>query len=143
MKFFRSLWFGSVFHFWYIYMIIGIYLITPIINPWVCTTNDKGFLYFFSIWGVSVFFLQYKFEGYKPNFDLIYFSKYLGYFVLGYFLGKNDFSKFKKIILFVYNIMKGGNTDSKTRYLLQIAPHQNNLAKHLHEKHQTIVVHLG
>lgn len=102
MKFFRSVWFGSAFHFWYIYMIIGIYLMIPIINPWVCTTNNKGFLYFFSIWGVSVFFLQYKFEGYKPNFDLIYFSKYLGYFVLGYFLGKNDFSKFKKIILFVY-----------------------------------------
>ena len=102
MKFFRSIWFGSAFHFWYIYMIIGIYLMTPIINPWVNTTNNKGFLYFFCIWSVSVFFLQSNFERYKPNFDLIYFSKYLGYFILGYFLNKNDFSRYKKMILIIY-----------------------------------------
>ena len=102
MKFFRSLWFGSVFHFWYIYMIIGVYLITPIVNPWVTSVNSKGYFYFFSVWGISVFFLQFKFENYKPSIDLIYFSKYIGYFVLGYFLSKSDFSKYKKIILFVY-----------------------------------------
>ena len=41
-------------HLWYIYMLIGVYLFAPIISPWIKEATMAQFIYFLSIWIVSL-----------------------------------------------------------------------------------------
>ncbi len=77
---------GAAYHFWYIYMIIGLYLFIPIISKAVRACTEKEVRYFLFIWmGTMVVSHPILFR-HKPNFDLSYFSGFLGYLVLGYYL---------------------------------------------------------
>ena len=74
---------------WFMYVMIGLYLITPIISPWLRGANRKEVELFLILWGVTLLyshiegFLQIA-TGYNNMF--YYFGGYLGYFVLGYYL---------------------------------------------------------
>lgn len=79
---------GSWFHLWYVYMIIGIYLFIPIIGRWVRSASQKEILYFLIIWFFTTF-LNWPFLSLlKTDLDLSYFSGYIGYLVLGYYLSE-------------------------------------------------------
>lgn len=71
------------FHLWYVYMLIGLLFFIPILNKWVRYCSEKEILYFLAIWQISIFasntFIQ-------RDLKLIYFSGYVGYLVLGYYL---------------------------------------------------------
>ncbi|MBI3520292.1 MAG: acyltransferase family protein [Bacteroidetes bacterium] len=82
---------GSSFHFWYVYMIIGLYLFIPIIGKWVRNCSEKEILYFLVIWGCTLFFNLPIISKLKPNINLSYFSGYLGYLILGYYLSTKSF----------------------------------------------------
>jgi surface polysaccharide O-acyltransferase-like enzyme len=77
---------GSSFHLWYVYMIIGIYLFLPIISKWIKNCNDREILYFLLVWFIAVTASQPFFIKYKTSIDFTYFSGYIGYAVLGYYL---------------------------------------------------------
>ncbi len=87
---FRSIVTGPVyFHLWFIYMIIGLYLVYPILRPWVRTAGDREFWYFFAgcavgtwLWKILYVFFQL---GIGISFEL--FCNHAGHFVLGYYLG--------------------------------------------------------
>lgn len=76
-------------HFWYVYMIAGVYLTIPIIGRWIRNCNRNEIIYFLIIWLISVFISQPFLSDYKPNIDLTFFSGFMGYLVLGYFLSTN------------------------------------------------------
>lgn len=77
---------GASFHLWYIYTLIGLYLIFPIVNKWLSASSKKEISYYLILWGV-VTLLELPFiNNLKPSFDFRYFSGYLGYAILGYFL---------------------------------------------------------
>lgn len=82
---------GSSIHFWYIYMIVGLYLFVPIIGKWARNCTEKEMLYFLGIWIFTLFFGQPFLEIFKPHIDLTYFSGFLGYLVLGYYLRVKTF----------------------------------------------------
>ncbi|MGM9477887.1 acyltransferase [Pedobacter sp. GSP4] len=82
---------GSAYHLWYVYMIIGIYLFIPIIGKWVRNCSEKEMLYFLCIWLLTLFLNQPFIHKFKINIDLTYFSGYLGYLILGYYLSKKTF----------------------------------------------------
>lgn len=88
---------GSSFHLWYIYMIVGIYLFIPIIGKWVRNANEKEILYFLIIWLCTLFLNQPIIAKYKLKIDLTYFSGFLGYLILGYYLSIKTFKNQKKI----------------------------------------------
>jgi len=67
-------------HFWYIYMLIGLYLFAPVIIKWVQHSQKREIEYFLIVWLVTIIA--------ATPFNLIYFSEYLGYMVLGYYLLK-------------------------------------------------------
>ena len=77
---------GPSIHLWYVYMIIGLYLFIPIIKPWVQQANNQAILYFLGIWLFVVIINQLKIVTISSPFDVRYFSSYLGYLVLGYYL---------------------------------------------------------
>ncbi len=83
---------GAAYHLWYIYMIIGLYLFVPIIGRWVRGASEKEIHYFLAIW-ICTLILNYSFLAvYKINIDLSYFTGYVGYLVLGYYLSTKTFT---------------------------------------------------
>ncbi|MDR0940761.1 MAG: acyltransferase family protein [Bacteroidales bacterium] len=75
------------FHLWYVYMLIGLLVLVPVLNTWIRHCSEKEILYFLVLWLVSIFlsntFLQ-------RDLKLIYFSSYVGYLVLGYYLAYSE-----------------------------------------------------
>jgi surface polysaccharide O-acyltransferase-like enzyme len=77
---------GPVYSFWYIYMLIGLYLFIPILQPWIKSTGNKGLLYFLTIWLVTLALRQFSVLPPSLPVDLRYFGGYAGYLVLGHYL---------------------------------------------------------
>jgi len=80
---------GGSGHLWFVYMLLGLYLFSPIVSRWITQATDQEVKFFLIMWFVACTVYPYfeKFLGIKINFEIRYFSGYLGYFVLGYFLG--------------------------------------------------------
>lgn len=78
---------------WYMYVLIGLYFVAPIISPWLQQTNRRTLQIYLLIWCVSLL-IPYL----SPFVDiredatsiLYYFSGYLGYLVLGYYIRSYD-----------------------------------------------------
>ncbi len=77
---------GPISSFWYIYMLAGLYLFMPVLQPWVKSANNKALLYFLSIWVLTLVVKQCKLIPQQSPLELRYFSGYLGYLLLGYYL---------------------------------------------------------
>lgn len=84
---------GASFHFWYVYMILGLYLFIPILTSWITLRNRKQITYFLSIWTITVTAscISPKYQSYL--IELPYFSGYIGYLLLGYWLSIQDIPK--------------------------------------------------
>jgi surface polysaccharide O-acyltransferase-like enzyme len=98
----------TTYHFWYIYMIIGIYLFIPILSKWVKRATEKEILYFLLLWVVAIIIAQPLFSTYIPDFNLKYFSGFVGYIVLGYYLSIRNFEKVKNIRIISFLIFTTG-----------------------------------
>lgn len=99
---------GSIFyHLWFIYILVGLYLVTPIVRVFVAHASKKLLLYFLLLW----FFVS----GINPVINLLFgndieliiplVSGYIGYFVLGYYLETYSLSKQNTILLYVAGIV--------------------------------------
>jgi len=77
---------GTQFHLWYVYMIIGLYLIIPLVNKWILNSTKNELIYFLLIWVFVLLLALPVFNKLTTKIDLRYFSGYLGYLILGYFL---------------------------------------------------------
>ena len=73
-------------HLWYIYMIIGLYLFIPLISKAARAATNQEIQFYLLIWFVMLFFEFKEFSLFKIDFDLRYFTGYLGYLILGYYL---------------------------------------------------------
>lgn len=74
---------------WFMYVMAGLYIVAPIISPWINMAKRRDVEFFLLLWGVTLLythiesFLVIALD--KDNI-LYYFAGYLGYFVLGYYL---------------------------------------------------------
>lgn len=94
---------GSAFHLWYIYMLIGLYLVIPVLSRWIRNSTEKEILYFLIIWFLVAMVIG-KFESLK-NITPIYYSGYIGYLILGYYLSIKSFetkNNIKSIAIFLF-----------------------------------------
>lgn len=98
----------TTYHFWYIYMIIGIYLFIPIISKWVKSAKEKEILYFIILWLITIVIAIPIFSKHLPNFNLKYFGGFIGYIVLGYYLSIRNFESEKNIKLISFLIFAFG-----------------------------------
>lgn len=64
----------------------SIYLFISILGRGARNSNKKEILYFLIIWSGILCFNYPIFSKYKINFDISYFTGYIGYLVLGYYL---------------------------------------------------------
>ncbi len=81
-------------HLWFIYMLLGVYLIMPVISPWLEKVSKRDEQIFIAIWFLSTF-LPYLREITGPvygecdwnEFSLLwYYSGYIGYVVLAHYV---------------------------------------------------------
>lgn len=76
---------------WFMYVMIGMYLVAPIISAWLEKTDKKTLELYLGFWLISLGFPVFK-NWLKIDESatgvLFYFSGYVGYFVLGYHLKK-------------------------------------------------------
>ncbi|WP_162926660.1 acyltransferase [Pedobacter chitinilyticus] len=79
---------GTYYHLWYVYMILGIYLFVPIIRKWAQNSTKQELQYFLFLWAITLL-INTNVAKYLPSIEVLYFSKYLGYFVLGHYLDKH------------------------------------------------------
>jgi len=83
---------GANAHLWYLYMIIGLYLTIPFLKKIIKNASIREIEIFLVLWFLSMF-VNYKiFYNYVPKIDLTFFSGYVGYLVLGYYLRIKTFT---------------------------------------------------
>lgn len=83
---------GANAHLWYLYMIIGLYFTIPFLRKIIKLASVREIEIFLIFWALSMF-VNYKiFYKYVPKIDLTFFSGYVGYLVLGYYLSIKSIS---------------------------------------------------
>jgi surface polysaccharide O-acyltransferase-like enzyme len=87
----HALKYGSSYHLWYVYMLIGLYFFIPVISKFIRNASGKEVLYFLIVWFAVMIWSQPYLLRYSPAVDLHYFAGYTGYLVLGYYLAFKDF----------------------------------------------------
>ncbi len=76
-------------HLWFFYALFGLYLITPILRVFVARAAERDILYFCGVWLLAGPVLTWveEFTVIRVGIDLRYVTGYIGYFLLGYYLG--------------------------------------------------------
>lgn len=99
---------GAAFHLWYIYMLIGLYLLFPIIGKWINNCKENEIKYFLLIWAITVIAQMPVISKIFPDITLQYFAGYVGFPVLGYYLitkSYNDKIKMTSSFLIIAGIL--------------------------------------
>lgn len=92
---------------WFVYTIIGLYLVSPIISPWLERVSQKVLLMYLFIWIITLCFpiLDNWINTDKSYAGWTYYlSGYIGYYVLGFYLRKYDI-KFKVAALLYFVLL--------------------------------------
>lgn len=88
---------------WFMYTLIGLYLVAPIISKWLDSASKREVELYLLLWVITLCFPILKlFVGINEGNTgvLYYFSGYIGYFILGYYLKKYPESiSLKKLII--------------------------------------------
>lgn len=79
---------GPYYHFWYLYMLVGLYLFTPILRIIVAHAQRSLLKYFIVLWflGAAIVPFLGLVSNYTLNVNLLLISGYIGYFLLGAYL---------------------------------------------------------
>ena len=105
-------------------MILGIYLFVPIIRKWAQNSSKQEIQYFLLLWMLTLF-INTEVAKYIPSVEVLYFSKYLGYLVLGYYLDKYvETTRIRNNLYFILFILGATLTLLSTSYLSVV---QNSL----------------
>ena len=81
---------GPYTHFWYLYLLIGLYILTPVFRIVVAYSGRKLLRYFLVIWfvGTAIVPLVNLSEKYVLNANVFLLTGWIGYFVLGAYLSQ-------------------------------------------------------
>jgi surface polysaccharide O-acyltransferase-like enzyme len=88
----HQLKYGSSYHLWYVYMLIGLYFFIPVIGKFVRNASEKELLYFLAVWFGVMLITQPYLSRFDPEVDMHYFAGYAGYLVLGHCLAFKEFN---------------------------------------------------
>lgn len=76
---------------WFMYTLIGLYLLAPIISRWIESASRKEMEFYLGLWGISLCYpILSSFLSINQGTTgiLYYFTGYAGYFILGSYLKK-------------------------------------------------------
>lgn len=106
------------FHLWFLYMITGLYLVTPVMRSYVQNATRSNLTYFVSLWFLaSVVMTGGNFVDIDMRYLFPSIAGYIGYFVLGYHLFSHPVSLRLKRTLYVLAVASVFVTYFGTLYL--------------------------
>ena len=76
---------------WFMYTLSGLYLLSPILSRWIEHSSQKEIRFYLLLWCITLCYplFEYFLILQKNNTGILYyFSGYIGYYVLGYYLKK-------------------------------------------------------
>jgi surface polysaccharide O-acyltransferase-like enzyme len=106
--------YGSAYHLWYVYMLIGFYFFIPVLSKFVRNASKREIQYFLVVWLGVMLIAQPYLSRFDPQVDLHYFAGYAGYLVLGHYLAfyitNHKYLRVVMLLLFisVLGIIVGG-----------------------------------
>ena len=123
---------------WYLYMLIGLYLIMPIISSWLAQSSQKEIKTVLYIWGATLFLPYIKMVapmlGYAGNYGhtgllgecdwnvygtFYYVSGFIGYLILAYYLKRYPLDwSWKKMALICLPMFAVGYTVTSVGYII-------------------------
>ncbi|MBP5464528.1 MAG: acyltransferase family protein [Treponema sp.] len=105
--------FGTAwFHLWYLYMILGLYIMTPLYRVFTKAAGEKEYRYLllvFALCGICLPFIAVVLPAIHPRLTLGFrvaeTVNYTGYFFAGYYLSKAELSRKSKGMLYAAGIL--------------------------------------
>ncbi|MCP4138278.1 MAG: acyltransferase family protein [bacterium] len=91
------------FHLWFVYMILGLYFIAPVLRVYIKGADKSNLKYFIILCFIatSVYGFISKFFGITVGVKIEFFTGYTGYFVLGYYLHNYELRVRDKRIIYL------------------------------------------
>ena len=112
------------YHLWYLYILIGLYLLTPVYRVFVKNAEEKQLRYLlilFFIFGLTLPFLKkvllYFDSRLIINFGISELINYSGYYFAGYYFSKYSIKKNTKIIIYIFGFLSFVFTILSTSYI--------------------------
>jgi surface polysaccharide O-acyltransferase-like enzyme len=97
------------YHLWFIYTILGLYILTPVLRVYIKNAGRENIKYFLVVWfitnGIINFISKLTNYDFKVGIELYFFTGYVGYYVLGYYLTISDFNKKEKRLLYILSMV--------------------------------------
>ena len=95
------------YHLWFLYMLIGIYLLYPIINLFITAAKEIHIRYFLIVWFISNCIINIfdAINGSTFGVGMNFFAEYVGYFVLGFYLTNYTFTQKQLTLAYILGIV--------------------------------------
>lgn len=106
---FDSIVYGAAYHLWYLYLLLGLYIILPFLSNLISRTKKSNTYVFLILWFVVLTFSQFLETNTSLNYARTIFG-YLGYLVLGHALVTFQLKKKVAIPLSLFFIVLGLGT---------------------------------
>ena len=123
---------------WYLYMLIGLYLLMPVLNAWLVQASQRELKVVLGLWVVSLFIPYLKmlapvlgYQGNYGNMELLgmcdwniygtfyYFSGFVGYLVLAYYLKRYPLQwRWSKMLAIMIPLFVAGYAITAGGYIL-------------------------
>lgn len=85
----KAVYLGDIeIHLWFLYVLVGLYLVTPLLRRLVSAAARPELAYFLLLWllGAPLVELGKRLTGYQTAFQIPLVTGYVGYFILGFWL---------------------------------------------------------
>ncbi len=116
-KFWNAFVYGH-YHLWYLYMLIGLYLITPILKTFVKKSNEKIILYFITLAVIIQFTIPLcnllinqitgttnLLQNFFSKFQLGFVGQYTAYYLLGWYITNINIKKKHRNLLYALGVV--------------------------------------
>ncbi len=114
-------------HLWFFYALIGLYLFTPILRLFIAKARNADILYYIALWlfVMPVMFILEEFTPLKNGFELYFAMGYVGYFLLGCYLGRLETSP--RLLWIASALFAAGFVFTFAVFYLDLPPQNNEL----------------
>lgn len=95
---------------WFMYTLLGLYLLAPILSRWLQAASQRELTFYMALWAITLCYplLRYIVDVNTSNTGVLYyFTGYVGYFVLGYYLKHNPRIFSMKWSFFAFGVALG------------------------------------
>lgn len=119
-------------HLWFVYMLLGIYLIAPVLSPWVESASRSSMQRFLALWAVSLtipyihqVFPEIWGEAFWNSTPMLYyFTGYIGYAVAGAYFKRFHMQRSRSLSLTAVVLILSGYAITASGFLHRLSTEQ-------------------